>query len=159
MGPETIIKRLQEISVNKLNLLEKILNLTKAQSQSIAAEDLNGLENLISDKQKLIDEISKLDEEFSDCFQELKRGLNVESLDELKGIDIPGADRLQEIIDRIMETLKEICEIEKRNEAEVRKLMNAIGDEIRKINQAKKANAAYMPRQTGSPSYFIDKKK
>jgi len=159
MEPEAYIERLKEISVKKLNLIEEILNLTKAQSQSIAAEDLNGLEDLISDKQKLIDEISKLDEEFSDFFLELKRRLNVESLDELKGINIPGTDRLQEIVGRIMETLKEVCEIEKRNEAEVRKLMNAIEDEIRKINQAKKANKAYMPKPVSSTSYFIDKKK
>ena len=159
MEPEAYIKRLQEISAEKFNLVEKILNLTKAQTQSIAAEDLNELENLVSGKQKLIDEISKLDDEFSDCFEELKRKLNVKNLDELKGVNIPGADRLQGIIGSIMETVKEICEIEKQNEAGVRKLMNAVGEEIRKINQAKKANAAYMSKPVISPSYFIDKKK
>jgi phage-related protein len=159
MEPEAYIKKLQEISVKKVKLIEEILNLTKAQSQSIAAEDLNGLENLISNKQKLIDEISKLDEEFSGYFQGLKRGLKIKNLDELKDINIPGVDKLQSIISSIMKTVKEVCEIEKQNEAGVKKLMNVVGDEIRKINQAKKANAAYMPRPISSSSYFIDKKK
>jgi len=159
MEPGVYIERLQEISARKLKLIEEILNLTKAQSQLIAAEDLDRLESLVSEKQKLIDEISRLDGEFNEYFQGLKDELNIKNLDELKGISIPGVDKLQNIIGRIMETIKEICEIEKQNESGIRGLMNAVGDEIRKINQAKKANAAYMPKPISAPSYFIDKKK
>ena len=159
MTPEEYIKRLMEVSEKKLGLLEDMLNITKAQAESINEDGLESLEKLVNEKQTKIDAIDKLDEEFDVYFRRLKSELKVKSLDELSGLNIKGVKELQQTVGRIMGLIGDISGIEKQNNDKAKSLLGKFGDEIKTINQGKKMNSAYMPGPVKPPSYFIDKKK
>jgi len=160
MTKDEYIERLIGISKKKCGLLSDTLLLTKAQTQSITEESLEKLQGLIADKQTKIEAVGKLDEEFDIYFRRLKSELKIGSLDELKNFSgIKGIRELQDTIRQIMNTINDICEIEKKNNMKAKELLNELGDEIKKINQGKKMNSAYMPGPVKPPSYFIDKKK
>jgi len=65
-----------------MDCLKSILSLTRAQTEAISEEGMDGLQSLIDQKQSKIDEINGLDEEFNACFTALKQKLGVKSLDE-----------------------------------------------------------------------------
>lgn len=158
-SPEKYIGRLTELSSKKYKLLQEILALTRAQSQTITEEGVESLGRLIGDKQVKIDEINKLDEDFNVYFQRLKRELKVSSLEEMNVPGVAGTKELQESIRQIMSLIGEICTIEKENNDRAKELLNSLGTEIKKINQGKKVSSTYIPRPLNIPSYFIDKKK
>jgi len=86
-------------------------------------------------------------------------------LGELKKSDVGGSlssksvKDLQELIQNITEIVKEIYDIEKRNNEKAKELLGVIAGEIKKNNQRKKINSAYRFRSYENPSYYIDKKK
>jgi len=77
--PEGYIQRLVEISKKKMDCLKSILSLTRAQTEAISEEGMDGLQSLIDQKQSKIDEINGLDEEFNACFTALKQKLGVKA--------------------------------------------------------------------------------
>lgn len=159
MLPEEYIKRMIDISVKKHTLLKEMLMFTKGQANAISNEDIDNLERLTGEKQVRIDTIDKLDDEFQVYFLRLKRVLKVEKLNEIKAGKIAGTSELQDVAGRVMDLIREISDIEKKNNADARKMMDATALEIKKINQGKKANNAYMSGPGKAPSYFIDSKK
>jgi acetylglutamate kinase len=159
MTSEEYMKRMTEISSRKLVLLSEISDLTFRQSEVISEDSIAELEKLVAEKQIKIDAITKLDEDFDVYFQRMKSMLKVKSLEELKDSDIKEVGELKEIIAKIVELIGRISTIEKQNNENAGKVLKSIGDEIKKFNQGKKINKAYIPAPSKSPSYFIDKKK
>lgn len=159
MLPEEYIKKMTELSLRKFALLKEMLVLTKGQANAISHQDIDSLQRLTGDKQGRIDSINKLDDEFQACFLKLKQVLKVDKLREIKDGKIAGAKELQSAIGQVMSLVKEISDIEKRNNADVKKMMDATALEIKKINQGKVANNAYKSGIGKAPSYFIDSKK
>lgn len=159
-SPDKYISRLWEASNKKYKLLKEMLSLTQAQTNVITEDKITNLESIIAEKQILIDEINKLDEEFNVYFQRLKQTLQISNLDDLKGHNITGVKELQETISTIMGLIKEISLIEKQNSVKANQLLQSFGEEIKRLNQSKKVSLVYnTPKITQSPSYFIDKKK
>ena len=159
MAPEEYIKRLIEISGEKLERFGRLHKLTQSQSGAIEAEDLGLLEGLVAEKQVEINEINKLDEEFDVYFRRLKGVLGGESLDRVTNADIKSAKELKRIVAAIMDSAREIEALEKQNSEDARRLLDKFGGEIKRINQGIKASSAYIPEPAKPPSYFIDKKK
>lgn len=158
--PEGYIQRLTEISEKKINYLKDMVSLTKAQTESISEEGMDGLRKLINEKQTKIDEIDSADEEFNACFAAFKQKLGVKSLEEAGALGIKGVKELQELICRIMDLLTEISEIEKQNKEKANSLLDNLGAKIREIREGRRVSSAYSPVASLSPpSYFIDKKK
>ena len=154
------LQRLIEVSKKKYVLLKDIHKLTQVQTEVISGSDIEKLEELIKGKQGSIDSISKLDEEFGIYFKRLKQTLGVESLDEIKDIEIQGVKELRTVIGDIMTLLREISELEVNNNKSAKRLLEDIGDNIKKINAGHKANSIYNTAyNVETPSYFIDKKK
>lgn len=143
----------------KTNLLEKILNLTNSQSLAIDDEDTGRLESLVAEKQDKIDEINKLDEEFDAYFTRLKSFLNIKRMDELKTNEIPGTAKLKHEVEEVVAIARKISEVETRNNEKAKALLNKLGEEIKSINQMKKANQAYASGPSKPQAHFIDKKK
>lgn len=156
---EKYMDRLTEILHKKQGFLQEILDLTGSQTTAIDEEDLDKLQKLIEDKQTKIDAIDKLDEEFNVYFQRLKSTLKINSLAELNAVGSPKAVQLKEATAGILKLIVAIDDIEKVNSEKSKKLLDATGDEIKKLNQGKKVNSAYTPAPLKLPSYFIDKKK
>jgi hypothetical protein len=70
-----------------------------------------------------------------------------------------GAKQLKAMTAEVLDLIRSISEIEKVNSQKSDKLLEQLGNEIKKINQGKKANNAYKPGPVKAPSYFLDKKK
>ncbi|MCX8130719.1 MAG: flagellar protein FlgN [Clostridia bacterium] len=160
MSPEQYVQRLTEISHKKHKYMQDMYMLTVEQSKTINEDGLEQLDKIIAARQTLIEQVDKLDEEFSVYFQRLKQVLGVKSLDEIKSPGIPGVKELQQSIKAVMGLIKDITELDKQNNNKAKKLLDELGNEIRKINQGKRVNMAYNPSPVMQPpSYFIDKKK
>jgi hypothetical protein len=160
MTPETYIERLWDGSGKKLLLLQDLYKLTVRQSDMINQDKLENLDEIIGDKQKCIDQIDKLDEEFNVYFLRLKQQLNIKNLDELHNPDIKGVKELKLTIGTIIELIKEISTLEQQNNLKAKSLLDELGKEIKKINQGKKVTNAYNPGSNlRPPSYYIDKKE
>jgi hypothetical protein len=160
-SPEKYIGRMLEVSNKKYNILQDIFILTQSQAQSLSEDGMETLQKIINDKQKKLDEISKLDEGFNLYLKRLKQELKVESLDDIKNPNIPGVKELQQSIGKIVKLINDISDLEKQNNDRAQKLLKELGDEVKKLNQGQKVGLAYRPNPNvkGAPSYFIDKKK
>jgi hypothetical protein len=161
---EKYFSRLNELMLAKKNILTEIFSLTKAQTDTITEDSLDDLKKLIDEKQIKIDKMLELDDDFETYFGRLKSVLGISKLSELDAAKLDpasaeGAAALKETIGEIMELAGRITELEKINDQKSNKLLDRFGEEIRKINQSKRANLAYKPIQPIAPSYFIDKKK
>ncbi|HOM01290.1 MAG TPA: flagellar export chaperone FlgN [Acetivibrio sp.] len=158
--PEGYIQTLVQISEKKLNCLKNILSLTMTQNETINEEGMDGLQNLIDEKQAKIDEINRLDDEFNACFTAFKQKLGISSLDEAGRLGVKGAKELQDIVVKIVELLREISEAEKKNKEKADNLLNYLGAKIREIREGRRISSAYSSAASVSPpSYFFDKKK
>lgn len=160
MSPEDYVKRLIEISEKKHKLLQDLFVLTGEQAKNITEDGLEQLDKVIAAKQSIMGDIDKLDEEFNVYFLRLKQGLGIKSLSDLRVSAVNGMKELQDSVKNVMELIKQISELDAKNNEDAKKLLQHLGDEIKKINQGKKVNVAYKATPVIQPtSYFIDKKK
>jgi hypothetical protein len=162
--PEKYTERLNELLRKKKAMLLDILTLTLEQAEVINEDSLDSLNKLIEEKQLKIDAIIKIDEEFEIYFQRFKSIMGISHLDQLdisklNAAAIDGARQLKELTAGILDVIKSINVVEEANNLKSKKLLNEFGNQIKKINQSKKANNAYAPGPVSAPSYFLDKKK
>ena len=159
-SPELCIQRVIEASNKKYSCLQELILLTRAQTEAISEEEVDGLEKLIGEKQVKIDEINKVDEDFGEYVDLLKQKLGVSKLDEIKRPDLKGLKELKQITGQIMELLNEINALERHNNEKAKNLLEDLGAKIRQIREGKKLNNLY---NSGAgiipPAYFVDKKK
>lgn len=159
-SPELCIQRVIEASNKKYSCLQELILLTRAQTEAISEEGMEGLEKLIGEKQVKIDEIDKVDRDFGVYVDLLKQTLGVSKLDEIKNPGLKGLKELKQITGQIMELLNEINALERQNNEKAKSLLDDLGAKIRQIREGKKLNNLY---NTGAgiipPAYFVDKKK
>jgi hypothetical protein len=159
-GREIRFDRMIELLGRKKELLGDMLELTKAQTDVIAAGTLDKLEQLVHEKQLKIDEIDKLDADFGVYFESLKSAFNINRLSELDVHADPRAKQLKHITSEVIELIGEISSIEKVNSEKSKKLLEELGSQIKKVNQGKKINNAYSKQPADvSSSFFLDQKK
>lgn len=152
--------RMTELLTRKKELLAGMLELTREQTGAIDEKSLDRLQKLIEEKQKRIDEIDRLDEEFTACMDKLKIEAGVKDLGELEASRYPGARELKRLTAEVISLVEQISGIEKVNSAKSKELLEEIGAHIRRFSQAKKLSNAYNQQDvSGAPSLFLDKKK
>lgn len=160
MTPEEYIHKLMELSQQKLAGINEILDLTKQQAEIICEDNLEELNRLIGLKQLQIDSIDELDNAFEVYYSRLKSLLGVQSLEEIKMSQLPGAAELKQTVARIFSTAREIQRLEIDNKRKVEEALNKLAKEIRTVRQSKMVNNGYnTAAQLPKPSYFIDTKK
>lgn len=153
-------KNMTELLVKKKMLLAEMLELTRNQTPAIEEGSLDKLQKLIEEKQSRIDEIDRLDTEFKTCMEKLKAAAGVKDLGELEAARFPGAEGLKQATAEVMTLLGEISSVEKVNNAKSKELLEKLGSQIKRLNQAKKLSNAYnKPDAAGPSSFFVDKKK
>lgn len=162
--PEKYIERLNELLQKKMSKLQEILALTGKQTDAITEDGLDRLNKLIEEKQRKIDDIDQLDEEFETYYERLKSILGISRLDQLDALKpedraAAGAKQLKGLTAEILEIMRSISEIEQVNQQKSKSLLGGFSNEIRRINQGKMANNAYRYGPASAPSYFLDKKK
>jgi hypothetical protein len=151
--------RMIEILERKKTLLGDMMTLTEAQASVINADTLDKLQEIVEEKQRRIDEIDKLDEEFGIYLERLKKEFGIKRLDDPDVPAFPQAEKLKEVTGEILSLVSRISEAEKTNSVKCKELLEQIGSQIKKINQGKKINKAYNSSSSGFSSFFVDKKK
>jgi len=152
------IAQLIDSSNKKFYLLQIILELTKKQKDLLENENIDILENIIDEKQKIIDQINVLDNNFEILFKELSIKYNIKKVNDINKSSILG-EELKTIITNIIELIKIISELEHTNNNNAIIYFEKLKNEIKKNNLGKAALKGYKPQEYGLPSYYIDKKK
>jgi len=158
-SPEAYIERLLEITDSKYACLQEMLKLTTEQANVLDGSQMEKLEEIIDSKQKIIEKVDKLDDEFQVYFHRLKTESGIKSLEELNVGEVKGLKELKASVSNVMGILKEMSELDKSNNSKAKKALEDIGNEIKNINVARKVNSAYGSTPVQTESYFIDKKK
>jgi len=154
-----IIQEMKAISESKIECLINILDITKKQSTAIDNEDIDGLQSFVASKQKLIDSINKLDNEFQSKYLKLKDSLGIKSLENIDMSSYQGVDELKAVVGKIVDILNEISDIEKLNAKNAKVLLDRYAADIKNLSNGRKITSAYNPAPLNVPSYYIDKKK
>lgn len=154
------LNRLINITAHKKHRLQALHNMTKMQSDAIQQGDIDLLTGCIREKQRHIDAIDKLDQEFCNIYnddikKELASGLFKERKPEEKEL----FEKLQDEIYQVQEIIKKIYHIEKSNSQKAKELMDDIKKKIRHIQTGKKGYNAYNKQYSYSDGIYIDQKK
>jgi hypothetical protein len=158
-SPDIYITRLLEITNAKYTYLQEMLEMTSEQAASIDVDQIAKLEDILDGKQRIIEKIDKLDDEFEVYFHRLKSEAKVKSLEELNASEVKGLKELKMSVSNVMAIIKELSNMEQSNRFKAKKVLESVGNELKSINVAKKVNSAYGSIQFQTESFFIDKKK
>jgi len=158
---------MNDLSNELIDILEKkkqnlinILDYTKLQTIVIDAQDEQKLIEYLENKQKHIDNINLLDDSFVVKFNQLKKILGINSLDELSSTRVDEFKKLKLELNSIYHLIEQIFEIEKENSVKIKKEYADIKSKLKEINGEKKLNSAYIVKTTDlSGGAFFDKKK
>ncbi|SHI62565.1 FlgN protein [Geosporobacter subterraneus DSM 17957] len=155
------IDQLIQISGQKLNALEDLLNITVMQGNSIKTGDLEELSTLIEKKQDLINLINGLDVQFLEHYTHFKKMLHIQSLEEINAREHPTVAVLQQNVGKILVLLKRIEEIDRQNNVHLSKDFEQVKEEMKKIKaeqQSNKIAASYTRKYADVQGVFIDSK-
>ncbi|NLX64995.1 MAG: flagellar protein FlgN [Clostridiaceae bacterium] len=159
MKAEEYIQRLTDISSQKLALLDEILLFTKSQNEVIKEKRFDEMNQLLEERQKRMDAVDKLDEQFVVYSERLKEALSLKSLEELSPYNLSGTAELKKVVENISQCLIKIKEMDDENIALVEAELNTVRGQIKAANEYKRISGAYYPDQNSGRSVFFDKKK
>lgn len=159
MKAEEYIQRLTDISSKKMALLDEILLFTKSQNEVIKGQRFDEMDQLLKERQKRMDAVDKLDEQFVVYSTRLKEVLSLNSFEELPKHNLPGTAELKRVVDSISQSIKKTKEIDDENTALIKDEMKVTQGQIKNANNHKRVTGAYYPNQNSGQSYFFDKKK
>jgi len=159
MKAEDYIQRLTDISSQKLALLDEILLFTKSQNEVIKEKRFDEMNQLLKERQKRMDAVDKLDEQFVVYSARIKELLSFNSFEELPRYNLPGTDDLKKVVDSISQCLIKIKEIDDENTVLVETELKTVRGQIKTANEYKRVTEAYYPNQNSGRSIYFDKKK
>ncbi len=159
MKTEQLINYLLRLSDAKLLLMKDLLETTKKQGQILDLEEAEDLEDLIREKQKLIEKIDVLDKEFVEKYDDLKKKLGVDKLQDLEGKELSGFQDLKSRIGEIMDVIHEISPLDQNNNEKIKGNILKIKKNLKTIKTGQKALSEYNKPYKENPSIFLDKKK
>ncbi|MCT4592709.1 MAG: flagellar protein FlgN [Anaeromicrobium sp.] len=153
------INELINICDNKLELLKKMLQMTKNQNHIVLTTDMGKLTNNIKEKQKIIDKINELDMEFLKVFNEVKTLLNVKSMEEISLTQYPQFVEVKTRIEKIMEYLEDIKKIDDENTLLVENEFNELKKKMKNVKvqqSSRKIASAYNKKYASVSGVFLD---
>ncbi|SNS48285.1 FlgN protein [Anaerovirgula multivorans] len=159
MKIEEIINYLQRLSDAKFVLMENLLKITGEQHRALEKEDWEVMDNLIQQKQKIMDKIDLLDKEFIEKYDILKKDLGIKELQEIDPEKLPGVEELKKKINRILEVVKKIQELDQENTQKIKKNITKAKENLKTIKTGRKAFEGYNSSYRETYSIFFDKKK
>ncbi len=160
MDTSSYLHRLVEVSQKKYQLLEAMLQTYLLQDEALSAGNTENQDELIENRQALMDAIDKLDEQFHVYNERLKSTLGIQSLDALSDMKISGKDELKSIVGRITRMLEVLSDKHRKTEMALALNLRVAADQVQHLNKSKMVSKAYQPGSTmPSPSVYFDKKK
>lgn len=152
-----ILDRMIKLSKDKKVFLREILKLTKDQKVFIQDEDMDGINNIISQKEKLMSSIDLLDINFLSLYKEVKELEDINSLDEINVNKYSNLKELKESIGNINILLSNISVIDKENTEIMKNNLENIKLGLKHVKEVKKAYKGY--NYESEASILIDEKK
>jgi len=152
------INKLVQLLDNKNMLLDDFYRLTLAQKKLIEDTDMEKLNRLVNNKEKIIQNIDKLDVEFVEKFNEVKDKYNITDLTELN-VEKIYLLRLQEVTKKCNDKMMEIAELDKKNSENMKSKFDDVKTKLREIKRGKTTTNKYYNKGQSTGGYFIDSKK
>lgn len=143
----------------KRQLFANIMEITQEQKKDIEENQANKIEELVTRKQTVIDNIDEIDKSFSERLILLKKNLNVSTLEEIDFTKYPILKILKLKVEDIMSQAQKIMLVEESNKEKLAALMNELKREMKQLNTGKKSVKAYETPIINNDGIFIDKKK
>lgn len=143
----------------KRQLFDDIMEITQKQKKDIEENAADTIEELVAQKQLVIDSVDEIDKSFAEKFALLKKHLNVNSLDEVDFTKYPILKILKLKVEEIMSMARKIVEIEEVNKEKLAAIMKELEAEMKRLSVGKKSIKAYEPTIISSDGIYIDKKK
>jgi len=162
MDEKGILEELLQKSFEKEEALKRLLQLTTAQGHFIKEKDINGLNQAIEEKKKIMEEIDSIDVAFLSSYQALKKKLNVQSLEKIDLKQFPSLKDLKISIQRIMYLLKQIDMLDQKNRKQLEEDFETLKKEMKEVLQQKKSQkvaSIYRQKYVGGEGAFIDNKR
>lgn len=151
------IGKMIELSKAKEEYLIEILGLTKEQKGFIKDEDMDGLNNIILDKEKLMKNIDLLDLDFLKLYNQIRQEENVDTIDRIDSIKYDNLEDLQKVIGNINIILNNISTIDKENTEIMKNNLENVKSGLKQVKEVKKAYKGYGYEMV--ESILIDEKK
>ncbi|KAB3539651.1 flagellar protein FlgN [Alkaliphilus pronyensis] len=162
MRPEKIVIELQNICNHKLNIMKQILSLTIAQKEALTNKEdqgINLLNQIIEEKQSLIDIVNQLDHDFITNYEAIKKLLKIDSFEECTEEPVKGFKQLKDTVNEIVNVTKDISQLDKENMEMANSNMNELKAQLKNIKTGKKVINSYNRKYVETPSILIDKKR
>ncbi len=159
MEAKEYVQRLKEISLKKLTLVDEILLFVRSQNEVIKGQRLEEMDSLLKEKQKRMDAVDKLDEQFTVYSSRLKDILSISSFEDLPKFGLPGTQELKTIVESIHQKLQAIKEIDDGNITLVKAEMKDLKEKMNNNSAHKRVQGAYYPTQSSGTSHYFDTKK
>lgn len=159
-----VLQRMAQGYEEQLPLYERMRLISLEQEQNLSCEEINidRLMEQISSRQEIIDTLDSLNADILRLKKEICQALGIENfnISTIKTrVSGSGVDELDTVLSKMAVVLKEIKDLDKKNEEALRLSITATKIKLSKIQGAKKANEAYQSRGTNKDGVFIDYSK
>lgn len=151
------VARMIELSKEKKNLLAKILEYTNTQTAIIENDNMEELDHILMEKEKIMEEIDVLDKEFLSLYDLIKTVEGIESLEKIDKNKYTNIKALKEAVNDINTILTDISIIDRKNTAKMKSSIDKIKSDLKQVKEGKKAYKGYNYEST--ESILIDEKK
>lgn len=160
MGREELIEYLLKLSEGKLFLINQLLTLTQQQSEGLESEESDILNEIIEQKQNIMDRIDVLDKGFVSKYDLLKGEFLIDNVESMQTDDKNSMRLLQDKIREIQMLTEKIQQIDNANIERLKKNMELVKNELKKVKFGKKITQGYGNNKvTDGISIFVDKKQ
>lgn len=154
----TIIELLSLLE-KKRKLFDSIMKITIEQKKDLEENKGDKMEDLVGQKQAVINNVDEIDRSFSEGLNLLKKHLNVQTLEEIDFTKYPELRNIKLKVEEIMSMAQDIILIEKSNREKLVSVMNEMKREIKQINTGKRSIKAYEKANINNDGIYIDRKK
>ena len=151
------IDKLIALSKEKKQLIDEMFNFTKTLKSEIKKEDMDNLNYILDKKDKLIDNINKIDVEFLTIFSQIKKDENIENIDQLDVEAYPNLKELKDLVTDISSVLVAISLLDEDNNKNMMKRIEETKMELKKVKEGQRAYKQY--HKPIERSILIDEKK
>ncbi|ADV80349.1 MULTISPECIES: flagellar export chaperone FlgN [Thermoanaerobacter] len=152
------VEKLTQIVQDKIQRLKELYEVTEKIGVSITSNNLEELKNLLTTKQKIIEEIDKLDADFIPLYNVFKKQNKVESIFALEGKVTEEISKLKALFIETKALLEKIKEKDDKNLQNITAISEKIENKLEELSKNKEGYIEYLKYYTPD-SYFLDKKR
>jgi hypothetical protein len=157
-GMNNAVEKLTQLVQDKIQKLKELCEVTEKIGVSIASNNLEELKNLLTTKQKIIEEIDKLDTDFIPLYNAFKKENKVESIFALEGKITGEISKLKALFIEAKTLLEKIKEKDDKNLQNITAIFEKIENKLEELSKNKEGYIEYLKYYTPD-SYFLDKKR